>query len=44
MELKSAIAKMGQIKLILDEKRGDYEAGEQLLEVPGVSRQVRTAW
>lgn len=28
-----------QIKLILDGARGGYEEGEQLLEVPGVSRQ-----
>jgi hypothetical protein len=28
------------VKLILDEARGGYEAGEQTLEVPGVERSV----
>ena len=28
------------IKLILDEARGEYEAGEHVLEVPGVERSV----
>lgn len=28
------------IKLILDEARGDFEAGEHVLEVPGVERSV----
>ena len=28
------------IKLILDEARGEYEAGENVLEVPGVERSV----